>query len=200
MQNEPGDLVNTYSDLNDSEEQAKELAEFLADLYHQPHPLNDSMAWVIEITSEEKMFAFQDLLQEKGFQVTDVTLSVWYRRCCGQLAAKHEENNVGYYYWINFSTLESHTINRELHTEAESSSNFSLFIFFLIHPKKLHYRKSFKYFLLFCWLIILGYIITWKILFAGEFMLKNPNRDVCLVTPEMANFNATCTVVTYSNF
>jgi 23S rRNA (adenine2503-C2)-methyltransferase len=97
VSNEPGDLMIQYlliNKLNDSLEQAAELAEFLKNISCIINliPYNDSMGmgnW--KSSTEEKMFAFQDVLQEHGFQVTRRhSLGRDIDAACGQLAAKHK--------------------------------------------------------------------------------------------------------------
>ena len=81
-------------DLNDSADQAQELAEFLKGINCIINliPYNDSMGmgnW--KSSSEEKMSAFQDVLQENDFQVTRRhSLGRDIDAACGQLAAKNQ--------------------------------------------------------------------------------------------------------------
>ena len=97
VQNAPGDLMIQYlliKDLNDNPEQAQELAEFLQNIpcIINLIPYNDSMGmgnW--KSSSEESMLAFQDILQNEGFQVTRRhSLGQDIDAACGQLAAKHQ--------------------------------------------------------------------------------------------------------------
>ena len=82
-------------DLNDSADQAQELAEFLKGINCIINliPYNDSMGmgnW--KSSSEEKMSAFQDVLQENDFQVTRRhSLGRDIDAACGQLAAKNQK-------------------------------------------------------------------------------------------------------------
>ena len=84
-------------DLNDKAEHAFELAEFLKEIpcIINLIPYNDSMGmgnW--KSTSEEKMFAFQDILQDNGYQVTRRhSLGRDIDAACGQLAAKHNSKD-----------------------------------------------------------------------------------------------------------
>ena len=93
-----GDLMIQYlliKDLNDSADQAQELAEFLKGINCIINliPYNDSMGmgnW--KSSSEEKMSAFQDVLQENDFQVTRRhSLGRDIDAACGQLAAKNQK-------------------------------------------------------------------------------------------------------------
>ena len=94
-----GQLMIQYlliKDLNDSQEQAHELAEFLRELKLIINliPYNDSLGlgnW--KASSEETMNSFQDVLQSYGFQVTRRhSLGQDIDAACGQLAAKNESH------------------------------------------------------------------------------------------------------------
>jgi 23S rRNA (adenine2503-C2)-methyltransferase len=96
----PGNLMIQYlliKDLNDSAEQARELAQFLKGIECIINliPYNDSMgmgSW--KSSSEEKMLAFQEALQEHDFQVTcRHSLGRDIDAACGQLAAKNKKNS-----------------------------------------------------------------------------------------------------------
>ncbi|WDE96806.1 23S rRNA (adenine(2503)-C(2))-methyltransferase RlmN [Lentisphaera profundi] len=92
-----GKLMIQYlliKDLNDTPAQAAELAIFLKDINCIINliPYNDSMGmgnW--KCSSEEKMVAFQKVLQEQDFQVTRRhSLGQDIDAACGQLAAKNQ--------------------------------------------------------------------------------------------------------------